>query len=211
MMTQPDQAKTFKKALILYEVYKRHPLTWMRDTLKSHDEWDEQMPVKPFPIDLYTKYIVNELVKEDIVNIAKSRQMKMSWVVMAYLLHKAQFVGHRLIAVFSKKETDAFEMVERAKFMYQQQPEWLKRLCPLDRKLRDMPYGHLYFDNMSKVQGFAQGKDQVRSYVPSIVFFDEAAFQEKFQETYEASLSCTKQIITISSAGAGFFQQLCDL
>lgn len=209
MADRQELART--QTLVLRELCKRKPYEWLRRYVKTFDEWDEEHPVKPFPLTPYVKPILDELQKEDIVHIAKSRQMSISWLIMAYLLHKAQFFPHRLIAVFSKKERDAQEMVERAKFMYNNQPDWLKALCPLDRKIKDMPFGYLYFANSSKIAGFAEGEQQVRGYVPSVAFLDEAAKQDKLRETYGACVPCAKQIITVSSADAGFFQELVEL
>lgn len=211
MKTNDVGELALKKAVVLKEFYKRNPFLWIRDCVFSWDEHDKEHPVKPFPIKPYVEIIVKAFQTEDILHVAKSRQMSISWLFMALLVHEAQFFGHRLNAVFSKKEDDAYQLVERAKFIYDHQPVWLKNLCPLDRKLRDMPLGHLFFKNGSKIVGFAQGKDQVRGYVPSIALIDEAAFQEKLEETYNACVPSCQKIITVSSANPGYFQRLTEL
>jgi hypothetical protein len=200
-----------RKSLLLKEKCKRDSLFWLKTYAKTFDEHDKENPIKPFPVRPYVPPIINEIEAEQIVHIAKSRQMSMSWLAISWLLHEAQFFNFRLEAVFSKKEEDAYALVERAKFVYNYQPLWLKNLCPLDRKMRDMPYGHIYFANGSKIRGFAQGKDQIRSYVPSTALIDEAAFQDKMEETYGACVPCCQKIITISSANPGYFERLCDL
>lgn len=197
--------------LIKYEIYRRNPLVWLKETVVTFDEHDKEAPVKPFPIKPFTPVIVDEWQKSNILHLAKSRQMSISWLAIALLLHEAQFFGHRLQAVFSKKKEDAQALVERAKFIYSKQPLWLKNMCTLDRKMRDMPYGVLTFDNGSKLLGFAQGADQVRSYVPSTAVIDEAAFQDELENTYGACVPCCEKIVTISSAGPGFFARLCEL
>ena len=211
MLTMDREKVAKQRSAVLYEFYKRNPLEWLRDCVKTIDEHDEQAPVKAFPMAPYVKPIVNEWEKESVLHIAKSRQMVLSWLGICMLLHEAQFYGFRLEAVFSKKEEDAHALVERAKFVYDHQPLWLRNICSLDRKMRDQPYGNLHFKNGSKIKGLAQGKDQVRSYVPSTSLIDEAAFQDKFEETYGACVPCSKKIVTISSADAGFFQRLCEL
>ena len=136
--------------------------------------------------------------------------MTISWLMIALLLHEAEFFEYKLQVIFSRKEDDAKTLVERAKFMYNHQPLWLKNLCLLDRKMKDMPYGNIFFKGGSKILGFAQGKDQVRSYVPTTVLLDEAAFQDKLEETYGACVPCCSRIITVSSANPGYFQRLCE-
>lgn len=200
-----------KRNAIRYELYKRDPLRWLKECARTFDEHDAVNPIKPFPIKPYIEPLVREWTSETILHIAKSRQMSISWLSVAMLLWEGQFFAYRLQMAFSKKEEDAHALVERAKFIYENQPLWLRNMCPLDRKLRDMPYGELYFANGSKFIGKAQGKDQVRGYVPSTVFLDEMAFQDKAEETYGAVVPCAQKIISVSSAGPGFFQRLVEL
>lgn len=199
------------RAVYMKELYRRNPYEWLKGCVKTFDEHDKVSPVKPFPTRPYVKTICDAYQSEEILHLAKSRQMSISWLMIALVLHEAQFYDYRLMAVFSKKEEDAHELVERAKFIYTMQPSWLKSICPLDRKMRDMPKGHLFFQNSSKIKGVAQGKDQVRSYVPSTALIDEAAFQDKLEETYAACIPCCQKIVTVSSANGGFFQRLCNL
>lgn len=205
------QELAIRKSLLLKEKCKRDPNFWLRNFVKTFDEHDRENPIKPFPMRPYVETIANEFQKEPILHVAKSRQMSISWLMIALLVHEAQFFDFRLEAVFSKKEEDALTLVERGKFIYSHQPLWLKNLCPLDRKMRDMPYGHLLLGNGSKIRGFAQGKDQIRSYVPSTALLDEAAFQDKMEETYGACVPCCQKIVTVSSANPGYFQRLCEL
>lgn len=211
--TREDKVKELatQKALLLREKCKRDPLFWLSNYVFTFDEHDRENPVKPFPIKPYVPVIVKEWQENDILHIAKSRQMSISWLAMAMLLHEAEFFDYRLQAVFSKKEADALNIVERAKFMYDHQPAWLRNLCPLERKMRDMPFGNIFFARGSKIVGLAQGKDQVRSYVPSTAFLDEAAFQDKAEETYGACVPCAQKIVTVSSANDGFFKTLVEL
>jgi hypothetical protein len=199
------------RAVALKELCKRDPVFWLTNFAKTFDEHDKLNPVKPFPMRPYVAVVAKEWEQESILHVAKSRQMTVSWEAIALLLHEAQFYPYRLQAVFSKKEVDALNLVERAKFIYTHQPLWLRNLCPLDRKMRDMPLGNLFFEHGSKIVGFAQGKDQIRSYVPSTALLDEAAFQDKVEETYGACVPCCQKIILVSSANPGFFERLCEL
>lgn len=199
------------RAVALKELCKRNPVFWLTNYVKTFDEHDKIAPVKTFPMRPYVPTIVNEWEREPILHLPKSRQMTVSWLAIAMLLHEAQFYPYRLQALFSKKEVDALNLVERGKFIYNHQPLWLKNLCPLDRKMRDMPLGNLFFENGSKLVGFAQGKDQIRSYVPSTALLDEAAFQDKAEETYGACVPCCQKIVLVSSAAPGFFERMCEI
>lgn len=203
------------KNLLLKEKCKRDFFFWVSSYAKTYNQKADvlagQEAVSLFPVKSYMREIVKVWQKEPVSHLAKSRQMMASWLGMAFFLWEAQFQPFRFLAVMSKKLEDAEALVDRVRFMYENQPEWLKDLCPLDRKMRDMPRGHLFLSNGSKIKAFAQGKDQIRSYVVSRIFIDEAAFQDEFEETYGAALACCKSIITVSSAGAGFFRKLCEL
>ncbi len=206
---ETDKAKTL--SLLLKEKCRRDPTYWLFNYVYTYDEHDPEQTIKPFPKKEYFTQIVAEWQKCNILHIAKSRQMTISWVAAAMLLHEAMFYPYLLQAVINKKEKDAQAFIERAKFIYDRQPKWLKELCPLDRKMRDMPLGNLTLENGSKLVSMPQGEDQIRGYVPSTVVLDEAAMQEKLEETYAACVPCSKRIVTISSANPGFFQRLCEL
>src|SRR5688572_22124995 len=119
---------SLRKSLLLKEKCKRDVFFWLSNYVKTFDEHDKENPVKPFPIRPYVEPVIRLLDKEPIVHIAKSRQMSISWLMIAWILHEAQFFDFRLEAVFSKKEEDAHTLVERAKFIYLHQPVWLKNL-----------------------------------------------------------------------------------
>ena len=183
---------------------------WLEKEVRTFDPHDSANAIKSFPIRPYIPPLVKAWLEEPIILVPKSRQMMISWLFVSLVLHEAQFYPYRLEAIFSKKEEDALELGERAKFVYENQSEWLKEACPLDRKMRDMPRGNLFYDNGSKLRGFAQGKDQVRGYVPTTALIDEAAFQDKLRETYAACIPSCKRIVLVSSANPGFFQRLCE-
>lgn len=203
--------------ILLIEKCKRDKIFWLSNYVYTFNEKAEEgsalEAISKFPVKEYVVEIIKQFdtARPPIVHVAKSRQMMLSWLGMAYLLHKAMFQPFRFNVVISQKLEQAEKMVDRIVFMYSRMPKWLQDACPLDRKLRDMPKGHLFFENGSKIQGLAQGKDQIRSYVVSTAFLDEAAFQDDFEQTYGACVPCCKQILTVSSAGEGFFKKLCEL
>lgn len=200
-----------KKAKILYLAYKRDPYLWLGNVVKTFDEHDKKNPVKSFPLRPYIKPIVDEFLKPDqVLLLTKSRQMMASWLFTALLLHQGQFFGYQKEAFFSKKQDDAHLLVERSKFIYTHQPLWLRNMCPITRRMTDMPKGELYFENGSVLVGLAQGADQVRSQVPSTAFLDEMAFQTEAKQTYIACLPCAQKIVGVSSANGGFFARLTE-
>ena len=203
------------KSLILKQAYKHKPLLWLREQVSTRDEHDLEKPVKPFPIKPYTSELIELFQKENVIFLTKSRQMQATWFFCAMAVHMMQFFDYRLVLAISKKQEDAFSLVDgRMKFIYNHQDLWLQSLCPLDRQMRDQPQGHLFLRNGSKALGLAQGPDQVRMHTASLILADEAAFQEQFEETYAAcspSIFGGGKFVAFSSINPGAFARICEL
>lgn len=203
-----------KKALVLREYYKRNPLEWLRECVRTIDEHDLERPVKAFGIKPYTPILVDEYLKNSRLYVAKSRQIMATWTFSALALHTAQFNAFRKVFVISKKEIDANELVGRMRHVYASQPKWLRNVCPLEKPFRDQPQGTIHYKNGSVCRGLPQGAEQIRSYTASVIIIDEASFLDELTETYKAcgpSAGTTGKIIVFSSAGAGPFGEMCEI
>lgn len=163
---------------------------------------------------------LHSLAETRILFIEKSRQVLVTWVCLAYCLWMAKFFDHRLILVQSKREDDAKQLVcvketeidaARLTFMESHLPD----------ELRSVNFGnrggvtkcHVFFPNGSHIWGIPEGGSIVRSYTPSLLFSDEAAFQPAFGEAYRAALPGIHgggQGIFVSSAEPGEFQRLVE-
>lgn len=199
-------------AVLEKERCRRDPAYWLEKYVKTADEHAEstENPIKPFLKKPYVEPIIREWQSNSILHIVKSRQMAMSWLACAMLLWEAQFYDYRTDVIINKALDDSIKGVDRTKLIYNHQPMWLKNLCPLDRKMRDMPRESITFKNGSKILALPQGADKVRGMVPYTAMLDEAAFQDECEATYAACVPCCKRIVTISSAGPGFFHRLCQ-
>lgn len=213
--------------------------------LYTKDEHDVFNPIKPFPDAAYLRVIADLLVvsggmmKPDEAVYAldwgvpldhlthlyasrklaleKSRQLKITWVVLAYLLWRAIFHEHQLIMVQSKRAADAAALVCERK------DDTSSRLCVMERNLppylRSLNFnkigvslkGTLNFPNGSSIVAIPEGGSKIRSRTPSILFSDEAAFQPEFGEAYGACLPAVSgggQAIFVSSAEMSDFQNI---
>ena len=216
MSNQSENQKllAMTEGLILKEKCRRDPLFWIQNYVKTlkvgKNRKQDEAALQPFPRRPYVAPLVHEWLNERIIHLAKSRQMSMTWFCAAMLLWEAQFHEYNLCLIINKREEDSVkEGVARAKIIYEAQPEWLKNLCPLDRKMRDMPMDILAFANGSAIEALPQGAEKVRGKVPATVLLDEARYQEALYETYSACVPCSSRIVTVSSAGPGFFKSLC--
>jgi hypothetical protein len=203
-----------RQALVLSRAYGLNCYSWLEREVRTKDEHDKLNPVKPFPIKPYVRPMVETFDKEKTIFVIKSRQMTITWLAGAYALHSAQFFDHRLVLVISEKFEKSAAIVDRIRFMYQNQSEWMRALHPTDRQMRDMPIGTLSFQNGSKILALPEGEDQVRMYTASLVIMDESDFHVTFKKTYEACLPAIAgggKLISLSTVRPGAFSKICGL
>jgi len=163
------------------------------------DENMNESSVERFPADEYLKYIFHQCFTKPKLGLDKSRQMRLTWLLMAYELFNAQFRQNELITCQTKKEKDADEeLIKRADFMWKSQPTWLRP----NRK-----YSFCRFEvpeTNSLILGIPNGGDQIRSHNPSRHFLDESGFLEgEFESCRTAALACCKDIKLVSTANGG--------
>ena len=159
---------------------------FLEEYVYTLDEHDVNNPVKRLPMDKqYLKDMVTLFINERLLIFEKSRQMLVTWVMVACHLWDAMFHDGRRIFFQSKKEQDANHLVDRAKFIYNHLPDWLRQLYPANTP---MAYCKLEWGkHNSIIQGIPQGAEQLRQYTASRIFSDEMAFQEKKEEAYIAA------------------------
>ena len=165
------------------------------------DETVEGSEVNRFPADEYLRYTFDIMFRERYLCIDKSRQMRMTWLLMAYALYLAQFNEKSEVICQTKKENVAdTELVKRAYFMATNQPSWLR---PKFAKTASS-FCLLKFPNGSLIRGIPKGGDQIRSFNPTTTIIDEAGFLEgEFDECRTAALACCKDIKLVSTANGG--------
>jgi len=91
--------------------------------------------------------------------------------------------------------------------LYSNQEAFLQKRNPVttDNSLE------LRFQNGGRILGVAAGVDQVRTFHPFGVLFDEAAFIEGFAESFDAVSPVAKKIVALSTDELGPFHNLCKL
>jgi hypothetical protein len=187
----------------------RDPWHWLVRWVWTRDEHDRKHPFKRFPDKPYLKEITRIWREEKLLLVPKSRQMMITWLIVALYLHDTQFFPGRLNVFQSKKNADATAMVRRGKVIFDMQPWWMKQ--PV--KFRESPQGELFFPEIdSRIMGIPQGADQLRMYTLSGLFIDEAAFQQKLEETWTAAKPTIDgedcRVTMVSSANPSFFEML---
>lgn len=193
------------------ELWINSPWDWMIDCVFTKDAVDQNNPIKRFPEDFeYLQVFTKIWLVEKRIAVPKSRRMFMSWCCISLHLWDALFHQGRNIAVVSKKEDDADEIIQRAEFILNnlREEDWPTELRPKWTKT----FNKIVFPQLdSQIQGFPQGADQLRQFTFSRIMADEMAFWDKASEMYASTVPTLDgggAITAISSAAPGFFKQL---
>lgn len=158
------------------------------DTVLPFHLWDAQFQV------------LDVLVAHLLILILKARQLGISWLVCAYVLHKCFFFPGQKVLLLSKGKGEAAELLERIVFMYGLLPPWMKAMGPRVIKQNTL---EIEWDNGSNIESIAATKEAGRSFTASIVVLDEAAFMLWASTIYTAvkpTIDAGGQLIVLSTA-----------
>jgi hypothetical protein len=137
-----------------------------------------------------------------IIASPKSRQVTVSWGIMAYFLHRCMFYDFQLVQILSKKETDSVYQVKRAKQMYQMLPMIFQEYSPLVRPIKKQAATVFSFANGSGMEAYAQGEEGPRSRSSTVLLLDEAQEQTYVNKVVKAAAG-TNLIIMVGTANKG--------
>src|SRR6266446_2660543 len=196
------------------------PLAWAYHCTETFDPHylDKGFPTpnRPFPRLPYFPWLFAKMLQEPVVFFPKSREMLLSWCVTAYCVWHCQVFPGTQVIIQSQKLDKSSELVKGteppgyAYTLYSRQDPWLKSRFPLAMRPDDLPADNLVWKNKSEIKALGKGADQIRLYHPTIVFWDEMAFMEEAQASFGAATPVAKQMICVSSAGPGFFGEICS-
>jgi len=125
--------------------------------------------IKPFPNYEFAHRVVEGLLRERILIVAKSRQMMATWTVAAVTLHRALYDSPGLYLFLSKGARDSSELVKRLRIMVANLPGDLKEGIKIKS-------GEAEFPNGSRIISLPATEFAPRMHSPSGVFWDEMAF-----------------------------------
>jgi hypothetical protein len=187
--------------------YKIAGWEWFKDQAKTFDEHDATNPVKPFPTGKKYLEITHHIWQETPwLLVEKTRQIMYSWLFVGEHLHLAQFTPYRRVLLGSRTDDEAYALLQRHWFMYENQDEWLKKLYPATLVGNEM-----LFEDGSVLTAIPKGKNKVRSYVCSALFADEFFFQEDGEEMFGAAVPALTgggRFTGVSTANPGFGEGL---
>jgi len=190
----------------------RDPLTWLQHHTQTKDpHWREaraKSHYRPFPDKPYFRPIVEALKREQIVFCAKSRDLMLSWLFVGFFTHDCMTTPGVEVLFQSQTEEKAAELVDYAKILYSHQDQDLKKLYPLDAPLAKQSRLELNFAHDNRIVGIPHGADKIRSYHPTALFIDEAAFVPDAGQSYDEAVAACQKIAVLSSANTGWFESV---
>jgi len=128
----------------------------------------------------YQRDMVTKIHENRYVIIATSRRAGKSTVTLGYLLWYIIFHPYKTVAVLSNKGETSIEMLDKLKVAYENLPKWIQPgVVEWQKK-------SAFFENGSRALAATTTKDAIRGYNIDILFLDEAAHIEKFDEFYAA-------------------------
>jgi hypothetical protein len=182
------------------------------DNLTSYDfdEYFSPLPTtRPFTVFPYIEPIVKTWLREKIVFIEKSRDMMVTWLIVTLYTWDTLFHNNRENIFQSDDASKALDLVERAHFIWDNQPKFLRDIHPATMASGNSRSGILKVPTLkSVIYGFPQGPDQVRQFHPSGCFQDEAAFQIEAEKAFTAvkpAIQAGGRFTAVSSANPGWF------
>jgi hypothetical protein len=160
----------------------------------------------------YHEPIIRTWLREKILFIEKSRDMMTTWLVVAMYTWDTLFHKNRENIFQSDDSTKTADLVERAYFIWNNMPTFLKRYEATYASGQTRS-GILRVPELASViLGFPSGPDQIRQYHPSGVFADEAAFQPEAEAAFMAlkpAIQAGGRYTAVSSANPGYFHAAC--
>jgi hypothetical protein len=159
--------------------------------------------------DDYLRYIALVWESEPLVAVPKSRQLRLSHLMVHCHGWLAMFYPGQRIAMQSKKAEDADALLER---LHRGWMEMRKRAFWVPWPEYKRIQGRILFPHGGIIMAIAQGADVLRSYTFSAIMSDEQGFQNLAEESYTAALPTISgggKFTAISSANPGFFERIC--
>ena len=132
----------------------------------------ERKGIQAFPNWPYLMQAADDIQSHRQIAILKSRQLLLTWLLAARLVHLCTFRrGEELVCV-SRGGMYSREVGLRAESIYDNLPKWMQSPVKTNRQFGE----YLFLDTESKFMCVAADEDAGRSFSPSGIFFDEVAF-----------------------------------
>lgn len=189
-----------------------HGLTLSKDR-ELREVFLELPKIRPFTILPYFEPIIDVWQTEKLVAVEKSRDMMMTWLIVALYTWDTLFHEGKQNMFQSEDASKTRELVARSFTLYENQPSWLRKVHPAFQAEGSNRAGVFKVPSLqSEIIGLPQGVSKIRMYHPSGVFSDEAAFNPEAGESFASikpAIDGGGRYTAISSAFPSWFQLVC--
>jgi len=158
----------------------------------------------------YQKEIIEKLTNNRRVTVVTSRQAGKTTTAAAIILHYILFNEHKTVALLANKGDAAREILDRIKLAYEALPDWLQQ------GVDEWNKGSITLENGCKVLAAATSSSAIRGKSISLLYIDEAAFVENWDEFFASvfptisSGETTKILFTSTPNGLNHFYKTCE-
>lgn len=157
----------------------------------------------------YQKEIIVNITNHRRVTVCTSRQAGKTTTAAAIILHYILFNDHKTVALLANKGDAAREILDRIKLSYESLPDWLQQ------GVVEWNKGSIELENGCKVIAAATSSSAIRGKSISLLYIDEAAFVEGWDEFFASvfptisSGETTKILFTSTPNGLNHFYKTC--
>jgi phage terminase large subunit-like protein len=156
----------------------------------------------------YQKEMVNSMANNRMSIIATARQAGKSTTTCGFILWYIIFNKEKTVALLANKGDTAREILGRVQLAYQYLPKWLQQ------GIVEWNKGNIELENKSRVLAGSTSSDNIRGYTINMLFIDEAAFIEGWDEFFTSvfptisSGKSTKIVLVSTPNGLNHFHKL---
>ena len=160
------------------------------------------------PLYDYQKEMIDSMANNRHTIIATARQIGKSTTTCGFILWYIIFHSEKNVAILANKAETAREILGRVQLAYEHLPKWLQQ------GVLEWNKGSFVLENNSRVLASATSGSAIRGYSINLLFIDEAAFIENWEEFFTSvfptisSGKTTKIVLVSTPNGLNHFYKL---
>jgi len=180
----------------------RYSIDFFATTYVKTEDPQAEEPIRDWPDYEYLKTFFNMVALHSILPVyKKSRQMMLSWAACVLAIWYTAFKPSRQVMLQSIKEDAAKALIERIVFILEHLPTWL---LPCTYSVTTSTITFYHKEGKSKIKAVPSGANQIRSFSPTVVIFDESAWQEEIKKAHATAAPAIRgggRVVHISTPG----------
>ena len=190
-----------------WEKCKNDPIYFAEKYIKIVHPDDGLIPITMYE---YQKEIVNNVTNHRRTAVCTSRQAGKTTTACCIILHFAIFNPYKMTALLANKLDGAQEILERIQTAYKALPLWLQQ------GVGEFNKRSIRLENGSVIIAAATKGDSIRGKSIALLYIDEAAFVEGWEQFFAAvyptisSGKTTKVLFTSTPNGLNHFYKTCE-